>query len=60
LGSGADLSEIELYSLFTQSGFTPTDANNAISATNSNGNNVAWFNHAQNNNLYVVFYIEKL
>ena len=60
LGSGTDSTQDDIYSLLTQRGMSPAEANNEISLLNSVGNNVLIFNYAYNNNYYVIMYLEKL
>ena len=60
IGSGTDAIKSDIYSLLTQRGMTPTEANHEISIINSVGNNVLLFEYTINHNYYLILYLEKL
>jgi len=59
IGSGTDATQNDIYSLMTQRGMTPTEANNEISLLNSIGNDVLWFQYVYDSNYYIIMYLEK-
>jgi hypothetical protein len=59
-GFGSDGTHDDIYTLLTQRGITPQDADNYISVINSIGNNLFAFNYVDDNRFYVIIYLEKL
>ncbi|MDR0448800.1 MAG: hypothetical protein LBH07_09050 [Treponema sp.] len=58
-GSGV-ASQGEIRSLLVKQGATRAYANNAVKYLNTIGNNVLWFNYAQDDSFNVVLYLEKI
>jgi hypothetical protein len=58
--SGYDTTQQDLYGFLIDRGSSASEANGAISFLNSVGNNIVVFNHADDNTLYVIGYVEKL
>jgi len=60
ISSGTDATQDDIYSLMTQRGMSPTEANNEISFLNSVGNDVLYAQYTLDSNFYIIIYIEKL
>jgi hypothetical protein len=58
--SGTDTTQDELYSLLTQRGMTPSEANEEIDFLNSIGNNILFADYALDNRYVIIIYLEKL
>ncbi|MDR1868021.1 MAG: hypothetical protein LBQ77_07130 [Treponema sp.] len=61
MGSDTGIVQADIYTLLTQHGSTPSDANTRISDLNRIGNAIAAFTYVYDrDNYYIIFYVEKI
>jgi len=60
ISSGTDATQDDIYSLITQRGMSPTEANQEISFLNSIGNDLFYFQYIPDSNYYIILYLEKI